>query len=215
VSTRVESSFIRWCGPAMILGGVSWVLSYLTEVTVGVAAGEEAYTQWDPSASLLEWLGPVFFMAGIFFLGIGLLGVRARLEGRAKWLGMAGFLLAFIAVVAASINLVLLSAVTGKATASDGLGFAGVIGVVIGSGVMGMAALRAQALPRSSRLLLALLPLVFIPTIIATIPLESILPQYAIANLPFPVVGLLLAKVGFPVLSDSQGWRRGSARTSV
>lgn len=51
-------------------------------------------------------------------------------------------------------------------------------------------------------LLLTLLPLAFIPAIIATIPLESVAPEYVIADLPFPVVGLILATVGYAVFSS-------------
>lgn len=197
----MKSNLIRWGGPAMMVGGLLWVLTYVVEVIIGVTLGAETYSQPDASASLLEWLWPVFFMGAIFFLSIGLLGVRARLEGSAKTLGILGALLASVATVAASINLVLLAGVFGKATALDGLGFLGVIGVIFGSILLGVATLRAKVLPRWARFTLTLLPLIFIPAIIATIPLESVLPEYVIADLPFPVVGLVLASVGYALLS--------------
>ncbi len=197
----------------MMLGGLLWILTYVVEIVIGVTLGAETYSQADPSASLLEWLWPVFFMGAIFFLGVGLLGVRARLEGRSKKLGIAGALLAAVAVVAASINLVLLAGVFGEATALDGLGFLGVIGVIFGAILLGIATLRARVLPRWARLVLTMTPLAFIPAIIVTIPLESVLPEYVIADLPFPVVGTVLATVGYAILKNRMNEAGRPART--
>lgn len=198
----MKSNLIRWGGPALMLGGLLWLLTYVVEILIGVTLGEATYNRADASASLLEWLWPVFFMGAIFFLGVGLLGVWARLQGRAKILGRLGGLLACVAIVAASINLATLAGVSGEPTASDGLGFLGVIGTLGGSVLLGGATLRAKVLPRGARFTLTLLPLAFIPAIIATIPLESVAPEYVIADLPFPVVGLVLATVGYAVFSN-------------
>ena len=197
-----SSNFIRWGGPAMMLGGLLWIVTYATEILIGVTLGEAVYKSADPSRSALEWLWPAFFMGAIFFLGIGLLSVRARLEGRSRKLGIVGALLAFIAIVAASINLVLLTGLFDKPTALDGLGFAGVLGILGGAILLGIATLRAKVLPRWARFVLALTPFAFIPAIIATIPLESVAPDYVIADLPFPVVGTVLATVGYAMLMD-------------
>jgi hypothetical protein len=143
----MSSKLIRWGGPAIMLGGLLWIFTYVTEIAVGLMLGLETYLQPDASASLLEWLWPVFFMGALFFLGVGLLGVRVRLEGRSKKLGIAGAILAFVAVGAASINLVLLAGVFGEPLAHDDIGFLGVIGVMLGSVLMGVAALRAKVLP--------------------------------------------------------------------
>ncbi len=60
----MSSNLIRWEGPAMMLGGLLWILTYVVEIVIGVALGAETYSQADPSASLLEWLWPVFFIGG-------------------------------------------------------------------------------------------------------------------------------------------------------
>lgn len=209
----MPSNLIRWGGPAMLLGGLLWILTYVVEIVIGVTLGPETYSQADPSASLFEWLWPVFFMGAIFFLGVGLLGVRARLEGRSKKLGIAGALLAAVAVVAASINLLLLAGVFGEATALDSFGFLGVIGVIFGAILLGIATLRARVLPRWARLVLTMTPLAFIPAIVVTIPLESVLPEYVIADLPFPVVGAGLATVGYAILKNRMNKAGRLART--
>jgi hypothetical protein len=59
-------------------------------------------------------------------------------------------------------------------------------------------------LPRWARVVLTLTPFAFIPAIIATIPLESVAPEYVIADLPFPVVGAVLATVGYAVLGSRE-----------
>ncbi len=200
----MSSNLKRWAGPALILGGLLWVLSYLTELAIGVTAGEAEYARADPSSSVLVWFWPALFMGAILFLGIGLLGVRARLEGRSRVLGIVGALLASVSIVASAINLVLLTGVTGKPIAEDGLGFAGVLGIVFGSTVLGIAALRAKVLPRWVRFALAFIVFAFIPAIIATIPLEGVLPDYVIANLPFVFVGVVLAAVGLTMRSRTE-----------
>ena len=161
----MSSNLKRWGGPSLILGGLLWIMSYLTEIAIGLTAGEEAYLRAEPSGSVLEWFWPAFFMGAIFFLGVGLLGVHARLDGRSRVLGAIGAIPACVAVVAALINLVLLTGVAGKPTAVDGLGFAGVMGIMFGSTFLGIAAVRAKVFPRWVRFALALTVFAFIPAI--------------------------------------------------
>lgn len=200
----MASNLIRWGGPALMLGGLLWVLTYLVEIIFGMTAGEAAYMRADVSASILVWLWGVLFMSALFFLGVGLLGVRARLEGRSKVLGVVGALLACVAIFAASINLVTLMGIFGEATANDGLGFLGVIGTLGGSLILGIAALRAKVLPRWARFVLMLTPFAFVPAIIVTIPLASVAPEYVVADFPFPVVGIVLATVGYALYDEKR-----------
>lgn len=209
----MSPKLIRWGGPAMMLGGILWILTYATEIAIGLTFGEERYLETDASASLLEWLWPAFFMGAIFFLGIGLLGVRERLEGRSRKLGIVGAVPASIAVVAASINLVLLAGVSGEPEALDGLGFLGVIGILLGSFLIGIAALRAKVLPRWVPILLTSVPLLFIPAIIISIPLGSVAPEYVVADFPFPVVGGAMALVGYAMLAGREHVRETGRTT--
>ncbi len=211
----MSSNLIRWGGPAMMLGGLLWILNYVVQIVIGVTLGAETYSQGDPSTSALVWLWGAFFMGAVFFLGVGLLGVRARLEGCSKVLGIVGGLLASVAIVAASINLVMLTGVSGEPTASDGLGFLGVIGTLAGAILLGMATLRARVLPRWARVVLTLTPFAFIPAIIATFPLESVLPEYVASDLPFPVVGAVFATVGYAMLKNRMNEAGRPARASA
>lgn len=174
------------------------------EILIGVLLGEATYASPDVSSSWLVWLWPATFMAAIFCLATGLLGVAAQIGRRGRVLAVLGGLVAFVALAASSVNIVRLTGVVGEPTASDGLGFLGVIGVLGGSVLLGAATLRGKVLRRSARLTLVLLPLAFVPAIIATIPLEAVAPDYVVADLPFPVVGLVLATVGITLHRDRE-----------
>lgn len=183
-------------GSTLLVGGLLWVATYVVEILIGVVLGETAYSSPELSSSWLVWLWPATFMGAIFLLATGLLGVAAQVGRRGGVLAVLGGVLALVALGASLVNLVRLTGVAGEPTASDDLGFLGVIGVLGGSVLLGIAALRSEVLRRRTALTLALLPLAFIPAIIATIPLEAVAPDYVVADLPFPFVGLTLATVG-------------------
>lgn len=189
-------------GVTLLTGGLLWVATYVVEVLIGAFLGEATYASPELSTSWLVWLWPATFMGGIFFLAIGLLGVAAQIGPRGRVLAVLGGVLAVVALGASLVNLVRLTGVTGEPTASDGLGFLGVIGVLGGSVLLGTGALRGKALRRRTALTLALLPLAFVPAILATIPLETVAPDYVVADLPFPIVGLVLATVGVSLHKD-------------
>lgn len=191
-------------GSLLLIGGLAWVATYVVEILIGVVLGGAVYAEPELSSSPLVWLWPATFMTALFFLAAGILGVAAQVGRRGRIPAVIGGLLALVALGASMVNLVRLTGVVGEVTASDGLGFLGVIGVLGGSVLVGVAAIRGRILRRGARFTLALLPLAFIPAIIATIPLESIAPDYAVADLPFPVVGLVLATVGVTLRTDRE-----------
>lgn len=198
----VREVLTHHAGGALLVGGLLWVVTYGVEIMVGVLLGEATYAAPETSASWLVWLWPATFMGAILCLATGLLGVASRVGRRGRALAMVGGLLALVALVASLVNLVRLTGVAGAPTALDQLGFLGVIGVLGGSVLLGAATVRGRVLPRRVRWTLTLLPLAFVPAIIATIPLESIAPDYVVADLPFPVVGLVLAWVGATLHRD-------------
>lgn len=52
--------------------------------------------------------------------------------------------------------------------------------------------------------MLSLTPFAFIPAIMVTIPLASIAPEYVVADFPFPVVGVVLAVVGYALYNEKR-----------
>jgi hypothetical protein len=180
----------------MVLGGLLWVFMYGTEILLGLKTGE---TYGDPSESVLAWLGGASFSGAIFCAGIGFVGLYARLQGRSRKLGIAGLLLESVAIIAAAVNLslLLLSGVTGAVTEFEPLGLLGVVGTFVGGCLLlGIAALRADVLPRWAGVLLLTVGVLFWLLIVATIPLEAVLPSYVIEDLPFPIAGAALVLVG-------------------
>ena len=63
----MSSNLMRWCGPALILGGLLWVLTYLTEIVIGVTAGEvqPSVRRCAPGYVCFLLLGRVTFPAAI------------------------------------------------------------------------------------------------------------------------------------------------------
>ena len=192
----------RWAGPALVVGGLSWVVTYLSEIGIGLTAGEQAYLDPDPPMTGLFWIWPFTFFTATLLLCTGMLGTAATLWRRAPVLASLALVPASVGAVASLVNVAMLFGITGEVTASDDLGFLGVVGTLASAILNGVAALRARAFARWARLTLALLPLVFVPAILATFPLAQIAPDYVVNDLPFPVVGLVLAAVGLRGLRD-------------
>ena len=180
----MSSPFVRWGGPAAMLGGALWFLSYTLQILVGVTGGESLGYE-NPSA--VSRAGELFFHGGFVFLGLALLAIHGRLGGRSKWLGRAGAVFACLAIAIGVINPVL---------RLQEAGFLGVLGVVLGGLLLGIAARRVGALPGRASLLLLLVGIGFFPLIILTIPLESVLPSYAAADFPFAIAGALWVAAG-------------------
>ncbi len=182
---------MRWAGPAAMLGGLLWILAYGLEVLAGATTGEQIGEYSNQSGLNLIYL--LMVHAALVLLGIGLVGLRARLGGRSKKLGIAGLSLACIAIAMGAVNPVVRIGL---------LAFFGILGVVGGSLVLGIAALRTGALPRWARPLPLLVGIMFFPLIFLTFPLESILPSYATSNFPFPITGAVWVAIGYAMLAS-------------
>ncbi len=79
----------RLAGPAFTAGGLLWITLYVSIVIVGVMTGKLAPTP-DAHSPLLVRVGIWFLPISALILGVGLLGMFARLEGRARGLGITG-----------------------------------------------------------------------------------------------------------------------------
>jgi len=174
-----------------MLGGLLWVLTYGLEVLVGATSGSRLGKYDDLSTLNLVYL--LMVHAALVFVGLGLVGLRPRLGGRSTWLGIAGVSLASLAIAMGVVNPVVRNGL---------LAFLGIQGVVGGSLLLGIAVLRAGALPRWARALPLVVGVSFFPLIVLTFPLETVLPPYAAANFPFPIAGGLWVATGYAMLAD-------------
>ena len=195
----MKSNLIGWGVTAMMLGGLLWILAYGIGAIVGVTTGELPN---DPGASAFAWLGAASFSGAIFFVGFGLAGLYAHLERHSKKLAVAGLVLSCVAIITAAINLVLMTGILGDARILNSLGGVGVLSILGGTTLLAIAALRAKVLPRWTRVALLFVGVLTFPVLLATIPLESVLPPYVIADLPFAIVGVALIAVGYTMLTD-------------
>jgi hypothetical protein len=183
----------RWDGPATLLGGLLWLVSYSMDVVVGMRTGQ---APTDPAASPLAWLGATSFVGATLGIGVGLVGLRSRLQGRAPRMGLAGLVFASLTIAAATVNLVLLTGLFGCVRIIPPFGAIGVLGSCIGVTLLGIATLRARSLPRPGSLLLPWLGLLHIALLFASTVSIGDVPRYVLDNLPFALMGALWCALG-------------------
>jgi hypothetical protein len=116
-----------------MLAGVVWIASGIIDMVLMEGQG---------SASLQEVL---FIVALVGVLG-GLVGLHARQTPRYGWLGMAGFLAAFIGSTLLLIALVLTFVL--RSDVLDPILTLGLLGALVGLVLLGAATLRVGVLPR-------------------------------------------------------------------
>jgi hypothetical protein len=130
----------------------------------------------------------------------GLLGVFARLEGRARGLGITGVVFASIGLVLAVIDLIVLSGIFGYSDfLNSNVGGFGAFSIIIGTGFLGFAALRARALHRWMAWTLLMIGIVTIPILLLT-PLP-IGPDWATDFVAFLLSGIAYVVVGMSLIT--------------
>ncbi len=155
-----------------MLAGVVWIASGIIDMVVMEGQG---------GASLQEVL---FIVALVGVLG-GLGGLHARQTPRYGWLGMAGFLAAFIGSTLLLIALVLTFVV--RSNVLDPVLALGLLGALVGLVLLGAATLRIGVLPRWCGLVL-----------IICLPVAIALGDYGGGI----VLGLVWLVVGYILLSQ-------------
>jgi hypothetical protein len=187
----------RLAGPALALGGLLWIIIYVIIVIIGLKTGKLAPSPGPNSPALVN-SGIWFLPLSVLPLGLGLLGVFALLEGRARGLGITGVVFTSIAMIMAIIDLIVLSGFF-VAHLNNLLGGGAAFATTIGTGFLGWAALSAHVLPRWMAWTLLIIGLVTIPILFAT-PLP-IGPDWATDFLAFLVSGIAYTVVGVTLLA--------------
>ncbi|WPB74610.1 hypothetical protein KYC5002_37075 [Archangium violaceum] len=192
---------LRWEGPAAMLGGSLWLLFYGASALAGRELGEGPR---DVNDSDLLLLGAAAFCGAVLSLGTSLTGLRARLQGRARRLGLAGGVMAALALATAALNALLLTGLVGRARFVGGLAALGVLGVCTGAVLLGLATRREQVLPRwGGTLLIVTGPLTVL--LIATSGLRfGSIPGYVLDDLPFAIAGLSWITAGAAMRSRGE-----------
>ncbi len=199
------ATLIRWTGPISLLAGALYALAAFLH-----PAGEDlaAYTSanW-VLAHMLCWVA-------VLLMQIGLVGAYAHQAEKLGWLGLAGFVLAFIGTAfVGTIQFMAATVIHAAATQAPGL-FAQfatpplfailvvVLGFSLGYVLFGLATMRAGVLPRGSGLLLILGIALFIVTEAG--PFGPAL-AHALAVMGDTAFGLGFAWMGLALWSDRRG----------
>ncbi len=178
----------RLTGPALIVGGLFWIATYIVIVIIGLQTGELA-PPLDAHSSLLQHIGIYLLPLSLFPLYVGLLGVFSTLEKRGGVFGITGVVFATLGIVLGAIDLVVLSGIFGSVQSLNAnFGGMGAFSRVIGTGFLGFAALRARSLPRWMAWTLLIIGIITIPILFAT-PLP-IGPNWATDFVAFLISGI-------------------------
>jgi len=189
-----------WSKLALIVGGSLLVVMYTLEIIFGLQTGRMP-DKPDIFTSTLTALSLLSAAFGLAFLAIGLIGIGMVLHARAPKLATAGIAVAVIPLLATIINLGLIA---GGRESNGLVGGLSVLANLASATLLGIAVFRSRALPRRIGLTLLVVGLITFPCILATIPLEAMLPEYVIADLPFPTWGAIFVGLGVALLRRSE-----------
>lgn len=134
-----SSNLVRWGALGALLAGVAWIASFV----VGLAsAGQGSKTFGLPSFYLIEGL------TGLALAGtlVGLLGLHARQAQSYGVLGTAGVLAALVGTIFVLANVLLIR--TAERNLLDLLLLVGLVGMLLGFVLLGIATLQARILPQ-------------------------------------------------------------------
>ena len=203
-----SANLIRWSGLISLLAGILFALAAFIH-----PAGEDLAAYNSPNwvtAHLLGWVS-------VMLMQLGLIGLYARQMERTAWLGLVGFVLAFIGTAfAGAIQFMVatvIPVVAEKATAifpqvRRPPAFAVplfALGFGLGYVLFGIATMRAGVLPRWSGLLLSIGVLLFM---VAEVSREASLLRgtlpHVIGDTGAAVLGLGLAWMGYALWSEKR-----------
>ena len=154
----------------------------------------------DAHSPLLVRIGIYLLPLSLFPLYVGLLGVFTGLEKRGRAFGITGVVFATLGIVLGAIDLVVLSGIFGSSQSINAsIGGIGAFSIILGTGFLGLAALRARSLPRWMAWTLLIIGIVTIPILFAT-PLP-IGPNWATDFVAFLLSGIAYVVVGVTLIS--------------
>ena len=202
---------IRWSGVALMLGGITLAVHYLTHPP-GETAQYALYPLWVPS----HWLGGIASL----LIALGLIGLYARQSEKVGLLGLIGFILTFVgstlsagASVYLSVGLIPFLAAQGMDSLVDpkgplftapamlfAVGLAG-LSLLLGLLLFAIATLRARVLPRwGAWLIILTIPLGILAVVLVFFIGTSL--QGILQSLLGSVLGLGLLAWGWALWSE-------------
>lgn len=196
------SNVIRWSGLAALLGGVLIVVYAVITASMprGCIGDECAFREMRDTGSI-----DALLLLGLLFVAAGAVGLMLRLRetGRFGWLGRSG-------VIVGGVGFVLAVLATITAVMTDGMSplmpyfvVPGLLAILVGLLLLGVAVLRARVLPLPTALLL----------IVSLVAMFSFNDQNwrALMAVPF---GIAWVALGYALLSEKKVSGRQPARVS-
>lgn len=204
-----SANLIRWSGLISVIAGMLFAVAALIH-----PAGEDLAAYSSPNwvtAHLLGWVS-------VMLMQLGLVGLYARQMERMAWLGLVGFVLAFIGTAFAGAIQFMVATVIPVVAAKATAIFPRVrrpptfavpllaLGFGLGYVLFGIATIRAGVLPRWSGLLLSIGVLLFMFAEVSREAslLSGMLP-HVIGDSGAAVLGLGLAWMGYALWSEKRG----------
>jgi hypothetical protein len=196
------ANLVRWSGLMSVLAGVLYALGALLH-PVGEDAAAFASSRWVPAH--------LVYLVAVILMQFGLVGLYARQAEKVGWLGLAGFVLAFIGtafvgtimyIVARVIHFIANEAPAlfdQVATPLTDAVLALALGYVLGYSLLGAATMRAGVLPRWSGLMLIIGAASFF---ISEAPLFDRALAHGIVTFGDVTFGLGLAWMGYALWSE-------------
>jgi hypothetical protein len=195
---------IRWSGLISLLAGVLYAVGALLH-PVGEGLAAVSSPNWVP-AHLIYWVA-------VMLMQLGLVGVYARQVEQTGWLGLVGFVLAFVGTALVSSILLYVSTalplIAGEAqtifdqaaTPPVFLLPVFVLGFGLGWILLGVATMRAGVLPRWSGLLLIIGVTLFVSS--EALPFEATL-AHILVTVGDIIFGLGLVWMGYVLWSEKR-----------
>ena len=183
----------RGHGAVPITGGLLWIAHYLLHLGYGLATGR---LLWEAGDTPLRRLDGLMFFGAYLLVGLSLLGLRARLEGRVKALGLVAACVAIFAALAGAAALAATLVLREPETVYRVSGPAGVLSLFAAAILFGVALLLARTRPPSAAAAVLLFGLLTLPMALALPSLERFVPLYAVEELHFVFAGMVWGAVG-------------------
>ena len=128
----------RLAGPALTVGGLFWIATYIVIVIIGLQTGKLA-PPLDAHSPLLVRIGIYLLPLSLFPLYVGLLGVFTGLERRGRAFGITGVVFATLGIVLGAIDLVVLSGIFGSSQSLNAnIGGIGAFSIILAQGSLAL-----------------------------------------------------------------------------
>ena len=173
-----SSNIVRWGGLAAVIAGLVWSMGF---VLSRMPAGQ---------SPLPEHVGYVSWVTPLLFAAVALIGLHARLADASPRLGRVGVIMAYITVAASlvTIGALLLFRLRVLPQPAGTGAFVAFFGLLFSAIVLGIAALRANVLPRWASGLPLAIGLLTIPSLFLLRPVWGI------------IIGLAWVALGYALL---------------